>query len=180
MAQAMIMDGISVDLGSIISKSFQIVHSLKFASPQNPPTYSLAAVSAGDKSFLHATIDHDANVNARLFYNWQPQSDDGEMTLPNDKTKIEMQLSTAQQSLVSMEHEHVAKDYSVHVRAINPNPLDKPPSYLKSPSSGTFTGIFSAGYMQRIRGGLFLGAEFSLQKPTPDMNESCMISLHFY
>ncbi len=166
-------DGISVDVASILSQQFQILHSFKFASPSNPPAYSLAAVSTSNHTFLHATLDHDHNVNARFFYSWNPSdAADKAPAFPQDKSKVEMQLSATQQSLVSVEHERITEDYALSLRAINPNPLDAPPSFnLKDKSS--FTGIFSVAYMQRLFKGFSMGGEVSIQHPTPDLTESC-------
>lgn len=70
-----------------------------------------------------------------------------------------------------IEHEHTGPDYSVTVKAINPNPIDVAASYDRT-KKGTVTGIYSASYLQSLTKSFTAGAEFLYQHQTPDTEEA--------
>lgn len=77
-------------------------------------------------------MDHDANLSARMHHNW-PENKTVKQT-----TKLEAQYlffiikliisRFANQSIVSIEHEIQLPSTFVHLRAINPNPIDVSPT----------------------------------------------------
>ena len=106
----------------------------------------------------------------------------------------------AAQNIVSIEHEINLPSTFIHLRAINPNPIDFSPTSKTSMDINTFTftrlelilyhsystsfqhshfklwdvttGIFSATVMQNLSKSFQVGAEYQLQKPTPEQKES--------
>lgn len=64
-------------------------------------------------------------------------------------------------SMLQMEHEYAGSDYSINLKAMNPNPME-------------FTGLYVASYLQSVTSKLAIGSEVVLQRPTPDMEETAM------
>lgn len=64
-------------------------------------------------------------------------------------------------SMLQMEHEYAGSDYSINLKAMNPNPME-------------FTGLYVASYLQSVSSKLAIGSEIVLQRPTPDMEETAM------
>lgn len=141
---------------------------------------------------MQGQLDNDFTLNARINYAWTPQpspiedpANPGQYLPPPPRiggtTKVQAQLATGGgNSMLQIEHDHVGTDYSINVKAVNPNPIDKMPSFSgkQKPATGlskwwnsTTTGIFVASYLQSITPNLALGGEFLLQKPTPEMEE---------
>lgn len=63
--------------------------------------------------------------------------------------------------MLQLEHDYTGSDYSVNVKAMNPNPME-------------FTGLYVASYLQSITSKFALGSEVVLQRPTPEMEETAM------
>jgi len=102
---------------------------------------------------------------------------------PQSTTKFVAQLSTDDgNSVINLEHEHIGKDYAVNVKLFNPNIVDNPPKYAEpipdnkhlfgNSKNTSTTGIFIASFLKSINKNLTLGAEYLLQKQTPEMEES--------
>ena len=63
--------------------------------------------------------------------------------------------------MIQLDQEFNGSDYSVNLKAMNPNPLE-------------FTGLYMASYLQSVTQQLAIGSEIVLQRPTPDMEETAM------
>ena len=143
---------------------------------------------------MHGLVDNDGNLQARANYNWVPQQipapvqeDEDGVNVPQEPqpvetpakgatiastSKFQAQLSTqASQSMVQLEHDHQGPDYAINVKAINMNPVDRPPSYDLKKTTST-TGIFSISYLQSISKHITCGLELQLQKLSPDTEET--------
>ncbi|TPX31497.1 hypothetical protein SmJEL517_g05192 [Synchytrium microbalum] len=199
-----VIDGAKVDLTSMLSPAFQVTHSFAWASQQYPPTYHFGAGYIGKQAFMHGQVDSDGNLQARANYSWlqpseapapppvqAPKPGEPQQTqpppppappskAPTSTTKLQMQFSSMQ-NMLQIEHEHVGSDWSLNVKAINPNPIDVPPSYLlATPPVGrkthpsSITGIYAASYLQSITSSLAVGGEFLYQRPNPDVEEPAL------
>ena len=117
-----------------------------------------------DNALLHANLDQDLNLSGRFHYTWPVKiietkdisvvSETAEppkqmlpsiLPPPSVKSKIETQF-TAQQNMVSFEHEIIAQKYSMSFRAINPSFWDLPKRGDVT-QKATKTGIFSASFI---------------------------------
>lgn len=74
--------------------------------------------------------------------------------------------------MLQIEHDHVGSDFSVNLKAVNANPIDRPASFQKTRFNTALTGIFVASYLQSVTRNLVLGGEFMLQKPSAEIEES--------
>ena len=174
------IDGAKFELNSHHNQNFQTTHSFGWGSAQAPSSYHFGAMFANAQTVLHGLVDHTGGLQARGHYNWipvvQPElAADGTSTAPeippfSSTSKIQAQLTSRPgQNVVHLEHEFNGEDFSVAFKGANVNPLDAAPS--NKPSSSSVTGTFSASYLQSISRSLALGAEWTLQKPYPDVQE---------
>lgn len=92
---------------------------------------------------------------------------------PSIKTKIDTSLPAVDgaQPMIAIEHEHVGKDWSLSLKAMNPNPLDTPSAKAGSKCGASVTGIYSLAYLQSVSRSIVLGGELMYQRPTPDISE---------
>jgi mitochondrial import receptor subunit TOM40 len=167
-------------MGSQHNQNFQTTHSFGFN--QKSSSYHFGSVYANGKTLLHGQVDQNGVLQARANYNWlpvppPPVQDPAEPPKAPEQpknqstSKFQAQLSPqGQQSVVILEHEHVAPDYSISIKSQNANPVDKPASW--STGGHSVTGVFSVSYLQSISKTLALGLEWNYQRPFPDLEES--------
>lgn len=198
-------DGAKVDLSSILSPKFHVTHSMQWASQMYPPTYSFGSAFVGDKTFLQGQVSSEGNVSARLNYNWfstplpalpslEPvaagsdaqsapltASDSmGSSAKPSGTTKVQAQLAPAgAQSMLTIEHEHIGKDFNFSLKTVNPNPIDVGPVYAGDKSTSghnkrSTTGVYVAQFVQSITPSWAAGAEYVYQHPLPEVEESSL------
>ncbi|KAJ3124458.1 translocase of outer mitochondrial membrane [Nowakowskiella sp. JEL0407] len=192
--QLHLIDGAKIELSSALSSSFQVSHNFTWGSASYPPTYNFMAIRHTGKTLMTGQIDHDGNLSARANYNWIPTpmpeqppapTDPNQPQLPpippasnrlSSTSKLQFQLTKqAAHNTIQLEHDFVGSDFAVNVKAINPNPIDKPVSFdgkKKGSGRSTQTGIFSASYLQSISKSWAVGAEYQYQRLTPDNEES--------
>lgn len=170
-------DGAKIDLHSQHNQNFQTTHSFSWAAHQQPAAYHFGGVFADKNILLHGQIDQAGTLQARGHYNWieipQPEmTEQGPKAPPAPKTtstsKIQAQLTRGPQNAVILEHEYISNDFAVSVKAQNANPFDRPTANSTWPST---TGVFTASYLQSISQTVSLGAEYTLQRPYPDVIE---------
>ncbi|KAJ1547924.1 translocase of outer mitochondrial membrane [Nowakowskiella sp. JEL0078] len=161
-------------------------------------------------SLLTGQLDHEGNLSARANYSWipnpapepVPQPAPGQPQMPptppasnriSSTSKIQMQLMSKQVShnTLQFEHDYVGSDFAINIKAINPNPIDKAPSYestgskidkkitsgsssFSKHSTTSVTGIFSTSYLQSISKSWAIGAEYQYQRMTPENEESSL------
>ncbi|KAL5529030.1 hypothetical protein ACEPAG_5004 [Sanghuangporus baumii] len=140
-------DGARADLTKALSvnPAFQVTHSFSLASQTALPSYNFGAIFANSKVFMQGGVDHDGAVNGRFNYGWDAKN----------VTKMQMQLT--QQfggNMLQMEHDFQGQDYSLNLKAINPNPIDS-------------SGLFIASYLQSVTKNLALGTEMLIPRGTP-------------
>lgn len=75
--------------------------------------------------------------------------------------------------MIAVEHEVVGGDYSISVKAMNPNPLDAP---KRGGNGASVTGIYSASYLQSLSKNFVVGGEFMYQAPTPTVAEPSYVN----
>lgn len=164
------VEGAKCDIASILGPNSQVYHSLAWGGSANPPSYSFGAYHATPLTMLTANIDHNGSLQGRANYNWIPIDPNPQNQDPAEKrqstSKIQVQISNLPgMTAYVLEHEHHDYDYVLNFKAINPNPIDYPPSW--SPRS-SLTGIFGASLMQSVSDSWAVGAEFLCQRPTPE------------
>ncbi|KAI8892533.1 eukaryotic porin-domain-containing protein [Globomyces pollinis-pini] len=180
-----VIDGAKFELHSQHNRNFQTTHSFSWGSAQTPAGYHFGAMFANNSMIMHGLVDNNGTLQARGHYNWIdlpqpafPAHEDGPI-VPNAEdapkvqstSKLQAQLTTQPgQSAIVLEHDHQGIDYSISAKAVNANPFDVPST--SSPGTPTITGVFSLNYLQSISKSFSLGAEWTLQRPYPDMSES--------
>lgn len=143
---------------------------------QNPGNYSFGALYASEKVrplalrsrrprcnaaqlFSQGTLDQDGSLMGRLNYGWTRK----------DTTKVQVQLapSPSAPSMVQLEHDHIGRDYSVNLKALNPSLADS-------------TGVYVGSYLQSITRSLALGIEAIWQRPEPGVEDAALSYLVKY
>ncbi|KAJ3287789.1 translocase of outer mitochondrial membrane [Borealophlyctis nickersoniae] len=180
-------DGAKFDLTSILTPNFQVLHSIAWGSPSFPPTYQFGAVFADGQTTLHGQVDHEGSLQARAHYNWkagQPQqsqqSAEGQPPQMPDPSRLSSTtkltthlMTTSGHNMMQLEHDHQGADYTVNVKAVNPNPIDSAPSWAPATkkNDASLTGIYQISYLQAVSRSLAVGGELVYQRPMPDVEE---------
>ncbi|KAJ3039049.1 translocase of outer mitochondrial membrane [Rhizophlyctis rosea] len=144
---------------------------------------------------LHGQIDHDGGLQARAHYNWAAAAAKAATPAPTSHslsdpaadpnaphpalldsrntstTKLTAHVTpSGGQSMLQVEHDHHGSDYTLNVKAVNPNPIDTPASWSDSKRSSQ-TGIYQVAYLQSVSRSLAVGGEFVYQRPNPEIEE---------
>lgn len=96
--------------------------------------------------FAQASLDNDQTLMGRFNYGWTPK----------DVSKVKMQWpsSPTSPSVTQFEHDRRGSDYSLSLKAYNPNPSD-------------LSGIYIAQYLQSLSTRFALGLEAVWQRQPP-------------
>ncbi|KAI8826623.1 eukaryotic porin-domain-containing protein [Fimicolochytrium jonesii] len=188
-----LIEGAKFDLTSVLSPNFTVFHSFAWGSAQYPPTYHFGSVYAAGQTMLHGQIDDQGGLQARAHYNWatspapavateqfdpskpaEEQHPIPDQARTSSTSKVTAHLAAAGgQNMVQLEHDHIGTDYSLNVKAMNPNPIDRSPSW--GPKKGTSaTGVYQLAYLQSVTPSIALGTEFVYQRMTPDTEDSAL------
>ncbi|KAG0682836.1 translocase of outer mitochondrial membrane [Pichia californica] len=148
--------GLKADINKTFSMNpaFQIAHS--FAIGSKLPSYSFTSIIANDKALVQGTIDNEFSLTGRLNYSW-------------DKhifSKVSLQLAHGQPSMCQLEHEYQANDFSVQLKALNPD--------ITGPS---YHGLLIGSLLQSITSKLSLGMETVYNAMDPNGPAQAAISL---
>ena len=145
-------DGARADLTKYLSPTFQVTHAFHSATALQPAGYSFGAAYATETLLIHGTLDNSYQVNARLHSQITPQI----------LSKIHMQLPRGKgQNMAQFELDYQGDDFSISAKMVNPSPTDA-------------TGIYLLGYLQSVTPNLALGAELTLQRPQPGLEDSSL------
>ncbi|KAL1926540.1 hypothetical protein VTP01DRAFT_5661 [Rhizomucor pusillus] len=145
-------DGAQASIIKELSPNFHVQHQFSLGSQVMPPMYNFMSGYMTERTMLQGTFDSDYNLNAVVRHMWSMKS----------LTKVVAQLTNMPgHSMLQLEHDYTGSDYSVNVKAMNPNPME-------------FTGLYVASYLQSITSKFALGSEVVLQRPTPEMEETAM------
>jgi len=123
--------------------AFQVTHSFSLASQTAPSQYNFGAVFANPSMFMQGGVDHDGNVTARFNRGWSAST----------VTKAHAQVSSSPDghNMMQVEQDYTGSDFSLNVKAINPDPTD-------------FSGVYIGNYMQSLTKNLALGVETLYQR----------------
>ncbi|KAI8326952.1 eukaryotic porin/Tom40 [Choanephora cucurbitarum] len=147
-----LFDGAQANIVKELSANFHVQHQFSLGSQVMPPMYNFMSGYMTERTMLQGTMDNDTNLNGVLRHAWSPFS----------VTKVVAQFTHMPgHSMVQLDQEFNGSDYSVNLKAMNPNPLE-------------FTGLYMASYLQSVTQQLAIGSEIVLQRPTPDMEETAM------
>ncbi|KAJ3145086.1 translocase of outer mitochondrial membrane [Geranomyces michiganensis] len=196
-----LVEGAKFDLTSVMSPNFTVMHTFSWGSAQYPPSYHFGSMYATGNGMMHGQIDDQGGLQARGHYNWAAPQAPAAATEPFDPSKpadqqaplspeVAKTSSTSKvtahmsgqpgQNMVQLEHDHVASDYSLNVKAVNPNPFDKPPSWAPRTASGapstasSATGVYQLAYLQSVTPAVALGTELVYQRMRPESEESAL------
>ncbi|KAI8904509.1 eukaryotic porin-domain-containing protein [Powellomyces hirtus] len=190
-----LVEGAKFDLTSVLSPNFTVMHSFAWGSAQYPPSYHFGSMYASGKTMMHGQIDDQGGLQARAHYNWAAPQLPPAATEPFDPTKpadqqqplpaeLPKTASTSKvtahmsgqpgQNMVQLEHDHVGSDYSINVKAVNPNPFDKAASWASKGSTTSTTGVYQLAYLQSVTPTVALGTELVYQRMLPDSEESAL------
>lgn len=148
--------GLKADINKTFAMNpvFQIAHS--FAIGSNLPAYSFTSIIANDKALVQGTIDNEFSLTGRLNYSW-----DKHIT-----SKVSLQLAHGQPSMCQLEHEYQASDFSVQLKALNPDI-----------TGAKYNGLLIGSLMQSITSKLSLGMETVYNAMDPNGPAQAAISL---
>ncbi|KAI8378018.1 eukaryotic porin/Tom40 [Radiomyces spectabilis] len=147
-----LFDGAQANIIKELSGNFHVQHQFSLGSQITPPMYNFMSGYMTERTMAQGTMDNDTNLNAVIRHMWSPKS----------ATKIVAQLTNMPgHSMLQVDQDYTGSDYSINVKAMNPNPLE-------------FTGLYMASYLQSITAQFAVGSEIVLQRPTPDMEETAM------
>lgn len=141
--------GLRADLNKAfsISPAFQTSHTLSLGSQVLPP-YAFSALYAAEDYFLQGNVDNDLSFSGRINYGWDK----------SNISKVTLQLAQSQPSMVQLEQDYQANDFSINLKTLNP-------SFLY----GGFSGVAVASLLQSITPKFALGLEamYSKQPMSP-------------
>lgn len=148
--------GLKADINKTFSMNpaFQIAHS--FAIGSKLPSYSFTSIIANDKALVQGTIDNEFSLTGRLNYSWDKHI----------VSKVSLQLAHGQPSMCQLEHEYQANDFSVQLKALNPD--------ITGPS---YHGLLIGSLLQSITSKLSLGMETVYNAMDPNGPAQAAISL---
>ncbi|RXK36220.1 mitochondrial import receptor subunit TOM40 [Tremella mesenterica] len=136
-------DGARADISKVVSANpaFQLTHTFSLGSSSRPPAYNFGAIFANANTFLHGSVDGQGQVTARANQTWSP----------HDISKLQAQLTNKPaQTMVQIEHDHLAPHYTFSLKSMNPGLLDG-------------TGIHFVSLLHSIGPRLSLGFETIIQ-----------------
>ncbi|ORX61551.1 hypothetical protein DM01DRAFT_1299556 [Hesseltinella vesiculosa] len=149
---AYLFDGAQANIIKELSANFHVQHQFSLGSQVMPSMYNFMSGYMTEKTMAQGTMDNDLNLNAVVRHAWNAHS----------ATKVVAQItSTPGQSMLQVDQDINGSDYSINIKAMNPNPLE-------------WTGLYMANYLQSVTPNLALGSEIVLQRPTADMEETAM------
>ena len=136
--------GLRADLNKafLMSPAFQTSHTLSVGSNVLPP-YAFSALYATDDYFLQGNIDNDLSFSGRLNYGWDK----------HNISKLTLQLANGQPSMVQLEQDYQASDFSINLKSLNPSFID-----------GKFSGVAVASLLQSLTPNLAVGLETMYSK----------------
>ncbi|KAG7661127.1 TOM40 [[Candida] subhashii] len=136
--------GLRADLNKAFSMSpaFQTSHTLSIGSNVLPP-YAFSALYATDDYFLQGNIDNSLSFSGRVNYGWDK----------HNISKLTLQLANGEQSMVQLEQDYQANDFSINVKTLNP-------SFLY----GGFSGVAVASLLQSLTPKFAVGLEAMYSK----------------
>ncbi|KAI9028091.1 eukaryotic porin/Tom40 [Phycomyces nitens] len=147
-----LFDGAQANIVKELSGNFHVQHQFSLGSQVMPPMYNFMSGYMTERTMVQGTMDNDTNLNAVIRQMWSPRM----------ATKIVAQLTNMPgHSMLQVENDYTGSDFSLNLKAMNPNPME-------------FTGLYMASYLQSVTRNLAVGSEVVLQRPTPDMEETAM------
>lgn len=142
--------GLRADLNKAFSMNpaFQTSHTFSIGSQSIPP-YAFSALYASDNFFAQGNIDNDFSLSGRVNYGWDK----------NNVSKATLQIAKGQPTMLQLEQDYQASDFSFNFKALNPSFLD----------NGNFTGVAVGSILQSITPNFSLGLEtvYSSQPTMP-------------
>lgn len=135
-------DGGKAELAKGLSPNFQVSHSFTMATATQPATYHFGAVFVAGKHLLHGLFDTAGTFQGKYHYSFTS----------NLTAKLQAHIAKQQQqSMLQNELEYNGADYSVNVKAINPDLQDG-------------SGIYTASWLQSVSKSVAFGGELIAQK----------------
>jgi mitochondrial import receptor subunit TOM40 len=142
--------GLRADLNKAFSMNpaFQTSHTFSIGSQSIPP-YAFSALYATDTFFAQGNIDNDFSLSGRLNYGWDK----------HNISKATLQIVKGQPTMIQLEQDYQASDFSLNLKALNPSFLD----------DGNFSGVAVGSILQSITPKLSVGLEtvYSAQPTMP-------------
>ncbi|CAI5760136.1 unnamed protein product [Candida verbasci] len=136
--------GLRADLNKAFSMmpAFQTSHTLSMGSTILP-AYAFSSLFATEDFFVQGNVDNELNFSGRINYGW-------------DKfniSKITLQLAHSQPSMIQLEQDYQASDFSINLKTLNPNFL-----------YDGFSGVAVASLLQSLTPKLAVGLEAMYSK----------------
>ncbi|CAH2354020.1 mitochondrial import receptor subunit Tom40p [[Candida] railenensis] len=139
--------GLRADLNKAFSMSpaFQTSHTLSIGSQVLPP-YAFSALYATDDYFVQGNIDNDFSFSGRVNYGWDK----------HNISKLTLQLANGQPSMVQLEQDYQASDFSINLKTLNPS--------LFMESGNAFSGVAVGSLLQSLTKNFAVGLEAMYSK----------------
>ena len=140
--------GLRADLNKAFSlnPAFQTSHTFSIGST-SLPNYAFSALFADDNLFMQGNIDNDYSLSGRLNYGWDK----------NNISKANLQIANGQPTMVQLEQDYQASDFSINLKTLNP----------QFSSKGVFSGVAVGSLLQSITPNLSLGLEALYSRTQP-------------
>ncbi|KAK6461618.1 eukaryotic porin-domain-containing protein [Scheffersomyces coipomensis] len=148
--------GLRADLNKAFSMSpvFQTSHTLSIGSNVLPP-YAFSALYATDDYFIQGNIDNELSFSGRINYGWNKYN----------ISKVTLQLAHGQPSMVQLEQDYQASDFSINLKTLNPSLL-----------SGGFSGVAVASLLQSLTPKFAVGLEAMFSKQPGPVPPETLVS----
>ena len=172
------VEGAKFDIASILSSNFSMIHSFSWGNSMAPSAYHLGGNFMHSDGQISSQIDSTGSVMARGQYNWipvpipsHPSSESMDQAPPKPSPPPEVTSSTKfhsqfpngglGQKVVQFEHEHVDRNFSLSLKAVNPLYFSK---ISGIPESFAIAGLSS------ISKSLAIGAEYTFPRYPSDLS----------
>ena len=147
-----LFDGAKADLAKGLSANFQVSHSFTLGSMVMPPSYHFGGIFVSGPHLLHGLVDTNGIFQSKYHYNFTKN-----LTL-----KLQSQLSKQPgQSMAQTELDYQGSDYSINIKAINPD--------LADGGSGIYTTSFLQSLSKHFSAGIEVIAQKATQRDPTDL-----------
>lgn len=149
--------GLRADLNKafLLNPAFQTSHTFSIGSKSIPP-YAFSALYATENFFIQGNVDNDFSLSGRLNYGWDK----------NNISKATLQIVQNQPTMLQLEQDYQANDFSINLKALNPSFLN---------ADGSFSGVVVGSLLQSITPKLAVGIE-SVYSSQPSMPGDAAVS----
>ncbi|KAJ3285584.1 26S proteasome regulatory subunit 4, partial [Borealophlyctis nickersoniae] len=119
----------------------------------NPPSHHQLP-----RTLLFLRVRDEIRMAIAAHAEWQPPQMRSRLSSTTKPTTHHL-MTTSGHNMMQLEHDHQGADYTVNVKAVNPNPIDSGPSWAPATkkNDASLTGIYLISYLQAVSRSLAVG-----------------------